>query len=270
MYEISVVIPTYNRADKIENAIQSVIEQSGQEQKYTIEQILIIDDASTDNTEEIIRRINNDKISYYRIDKNTGAAHARNYGVEKAECEWIAFQDSDDLWQHNKLKKQIDYLEIHKDCGMIVHPVLAFFKDGREVITPIPQDDDQASFLAVQNFAGTPTMLIRKDKFLACNGFDEELKALEDWDLALRYSFKHPIGIVKEPLIKADMTIEGVSSNMANYYDARCRMIAKSKNILMERGLLNKAMEAVLLHARENNVLEQVGKMLEMSLINIQ
>ncbi len=266
MTDISVIIPTYNRAGLIGKAIESVLKQKGQGESFRIREVLVIDDGSVDDTEKVVRDIVDERVCFHKLEQNGGASHARNTGVQMAGSEWIAFQDSDDVWDEDKLRSQVRYLDDHKECLMVTHPIKAELSGGREIVTEMPKDDDQVRTLIERNFADTPTMLVRRDVFIELGGFDEKLKALEDWDLALRFALKHKIGLVDKALLWADMTIEGVSSNMANYYDARCRMIAKNRAVLQERGLLNAAMEKLLLHANENGVLEQAGKMLELYL----
>ncbi|MCR5128463.1 MAG: glycosyltransferase family 2 protein [Lachnospiraceae bacterium] len=266
MKEISVVIPTYNRELQIGAALCSVLEQKGRGESFVLKEVLIIDDGSTDDTEKRITEFDDPCIRFHKLERNGGAGHARNTGVKMAGAEWIAFQDSDDIWEADKLEKQTEYLGMHPETDMVTHPIRATFSDGREIITEAPVNADPIEVLAKRNFVDTPTMLLRRDAFLELNGFDESLKALEDWEFALRFAAVYKIGIVREALLWADMTIEGISSNMANYYDARCRMIIKNRPLLEERGCFQSAMEKLFLHARENGVLEQVGKMMELYL----
>ena len=93
---VSVIIPTFNRVKTIANSIQSVLEQS-----YENLEIVVVDDGSTDDTESLVNEIieaNRNKIRYFKLDNNHGAAYARNFGVNKAKYDIIAFNDSDDLW----------------------------------------------------------------------------------------------------------------------------------------------------------------------------
>ena len=100
--KITVIIPTYNRANIISKSIESVLNQT-----YNNIELIIVDDGSTDNTEEVIASIKDDRIKYYKLKKNSGTAIARNYGIEKSTCKYIAFQDSDDIFRNNKLELQI-------------------------------------------------------------------------------------------------------------------------------------------------------------------
>ena len=103
-------MPSFNTASYIKEAIQSVLNQT-----YTNWELIIVDDCSTDNTDEVVSRINDDRIRYYKNDRNSGAAASRNKALREAKGRWIAFLDSDDIWMPDKLKKQIDFMEIN-DC----------------------------------------------------------------------------------------------------------------------------------------------------------
>ncbi len=100
--KISVIVPTYNRAHTIVKAIQSIRDQS-----YPVTEIIVVDDASTDNTENMVLSIGDERISYHRLNRNRGAAGARNHGVAQANCDMIAFLDSDDVWHPDKIEKQV-------------------------------------------------------------------------------------------------------------------------------------------------------------------
>jgi glycosyltransferase involved in cell wall biosynthesis len=99
---VSVIIPTYNRAHLIGRAIQSVLKQT-----YQDFEVIVVDDGSIDNTEEVVKKIQENRVYYYKHDKNKGGSAARNTGISLAKGEYIAFQDSDDEWLPEKLEKQI-------------------------------------------------------------------------------------------------------------------------------------------------------------------
>ena len=105
---VSIIIPTYNRAHLIGRAIQSVLNQT-----YQNFEIIVVDDGSTDNTEEMIKEFqkHDKRIKYIRHEKNRGGAAARNTGIKVARGEYIAFQDSDDEWLPEKLEKQMDVFQ---------------------------------------------------------------------------------------------------------------------------------------------------------------
>lgn len=106
--EFSVVIPAHNRAYTLPACIESVLQQS-----FKNFEILVIDDCSNDNTQEILAKIEDKRVRYYRLVHNGGAQTARNVGIQKARGKWIAFLDSDDLWMQDKLLLQYEILKLH-------------------------------------------------------------------------------------------------------------------------------------------------------------
>lgn len=103
---VSIIMPSYNTALYIEETIQSVLNQT-----YPNWELIIVDDCSTDNTDEVLEKIKDPRIHYLKNEKNSGAAVSRNKALRKAKGQWIAFLDSDDLWMPNKLEKQIRFME---------------------------------------------------------------------------------------------------------------------------------------------------------------
>ena len=104
---VSIIMPSYNTADFISESIQSIIAQSYQEWE-----LIIVDDCSTDNTDTVVASFLGDqRIKYLKNKKNSGAAESRNYALREAKGKWIAFLDSDDLWESEKLEKQIRFMK---------------------------------------------------------------------------------------------------------------------------------------------------------------
>src|SRR5277367_6259308 len=110
--KVSVVIPTYNRADKVRKSVESVLAQS-----FTDLEVIVVDDGSSDETEQTLKQAFGDRIRYY-FQTNQGASVARNRGIEEARGEWIAFLDSDDLWEKEKIEWQLKAMErFGPQCG---------------------------------------------------------------------------------------------------------------------------------------------------------
>lgn len=103
---VSIIMPSWNTGGFIAESIQSVIDQT-----YQNWELLIVDDCSTDNTDEVVASFEDDRIKYFRNEKNSGAALSRNRAMREARGEWIAFLDSDDLWIPEKLEKQIKFMK---------------------------------------------------------------------------------------------------------------------------------------------------------------
>lgn len=103
---VSIIMPSYNTADRIGKTIHSV-----QEQTYSNWELIIVDDCSTDNTDTVVAQYTDNRIKYLKNDKNSGAAVSRNKALREAKGRWIAFLDSDDLWLPKKLEKQINFMK---------------------------------------------------------------------------------------------------------------------------------------------------------------
>lgn len=103
---VSIIMPSWNTGSFIAESIQCVINQT-----YSNWELIIVDDCSTDNTDEVLARFNDCRIKYYKNEKNLGAALTRNRALREAQGEWIAFLDSDDIWYPQKLEKQIKFMK---------------------------------------------------------------------------------------------------------------------------------------------------------------
>ena len=103
---VSIIMPSWNTGNFIGESIQSVLNQT-----YKNWELIIVDDCSTDNTDEIVASFNEERIRYFRNDKNSGAALTRNRAIREARGEWVAFLDSDDLWMPKKLEYQIKFMQ---------------------------------------------------------------------------------------------------------------------------------------------------------------
>ena len=107
---VSIIMPSYNTMDFIAETIESVINQS-----YKNWELIIVDDCSTDDTDEVVRPyLADERIKYVKNEKNSGAAISRNRALRKAKGKWIAFLDSDDLWKPEKLENQINFMKTHE------------------------------------------------------------------------------------------------------------------------------------------------------------
>jgi glycosyltransferase involved in cell wall biosynthesis len=210
--KVSVVLPTYNRANLIGRSLRSVLDQT-----YHDFEIIVVDD-STDDTEEIVKSFEDERIRYIKRDIRKGAGAARNTGIKSARGKYIAFQDSDDEWLSEKLEKQMKVLEAAPfEVGIVYTDMLRISEDGKTKYWHSPAVVDgclinpKTSDYQVLEL-GIQSTLIKKECFNEIL-FDEELPGFEDLALLIRltrhYGFEH----IKEPLVKYYAT-EGISSNM--------------------------------------------------------
>lgn len=111
---ISVVVPTYNRSELIKRTIDSVLAQT-----YTNFELIIVDDASTDNTEDIVNEYHDDRIKFIKLNENSKGTKPRNMGIKESKGDYIALLDSDDEWLPNKLESQLNFLRAFNDDNMV-------------------------------------------------------------------------------------------------------------------------------------------------------
>lgn len=190
MPKISVIIPTYNRESFLKDAIQSVLDQT-----FKNFELLIIDDGSTDATEEMIRKNFHDNRIRYIYKRNEGVASARNLGIKEAQSDWLAFLDSDDRWYPEKLENQFRFL-INNSHIKICQTEDIWFRNGKR-FNPKKKHAKKSgwifSYCVELCTVCCSTIMLHKDIFRAEGLFDESLAACEDYDLWLRLSLKYPI-----------------------------------------------------------------------------
>ena len=131
MKRVSVIIPVYNSSKHIKECIESVINQT-----YKNIEIIVVDDASYDNSFEIIKNINDSRIKILELKQNIGVARARNKGIEIAVGDYICFLDSDDYWVLDKLEKQVEFIE--KNHYIFIYSGYEFFKNNKTHIAHVP------------------------------------------------------------------------------------------------------------------------------------
>lgn len=202
MPDTSVVIPTYNRARLIRKTILSLLDQT-----LPPTQIIVVDDGSSDNTPEVIREFA-ERVEYV-WQPNGGDGSARNTGLRRAKCEYVAFLDSDDLWLPNKLEVQRRDLE--RTGYAWTFSDVSMFSDEDPHVKGLyseqaikPQCGFVAPKLLFGNFIASPSPLIRRAVFDQVGEFAvrEELDAHADWDMWLRIAAKHKLSYLPEVLAK--------------------------------------------------------------------
>lgn len=177
---ISVVIPYYNRARFIDDCLASVFTQ-----RRAPDEVIVVDDGSRPDQRKHLDRFL-PRIRVIDQPRNLGVSAARNAGVRAATGDWIAFNDSDDLWLPDKLAIQVDHLAAHRDCDGVHTAIRAFYDDGRAKVS-----DPIAPRLTLEdalhdNMIRIQSLVIRAEVIRAVGGFDERLRCCEDDDLGIR------------------------------------------------------------------------------------
>lgn len=222
---ISVIIPAYNRDKTIKECIDSVLNQT-----YKNIEVIVVDDCSSDKTADIVDGYDDVRVKKcVRLPENHGACYARNFGVEFAKGQYIAFQDSDDIWLPEKLEKQFKYMTEGKYdlvfCGMSRH-------SGSKVSYYPPYEFDELKDAQKQilclNCVSTQCIIIKKRIFNDIK-FDINLRRYQDWDFAIRASEVANMGYVREALVDSFVQANSIT-RMVSVYDSLQVIYSKYKN----------------------------------------
>jgi glycosyltransferase involved in cell wall biosynthesis len=222
---VSVIIPSFNREATLKQSVASVLRQT-----YEEFELIVVDDCSDDRTSEVLSQICDSRMKVITHDRNRGGSAARNTGIRAAQAEYVAFQDSDDEWLPTKLQKQMAVLEnagpttIGVYCGMLVlGTVMGDPADSVGVRylpapdIPVPLEGNiHASLLRARSFISTQTFVVRRDLLIRSGGFDESLKALQDWDCFIRVAAHGQISFVKEPLVLQRFSANSLTRSTRN------------------------------------------------------
>ncbi len=205
---VSVVMPAFNSEKYIAECIESVLNQT-----YQNLELIIVDDGSSDNTVDLIKGYNGNRIKLIQ-QKNAGSAKARNLGIEHASGLWIAFIDSDDIWLADKITKQLDHCfdKVWSHTDMYFHGDIYPAHTRATDFTP-KYAGLVFKKLLVENSIGSSSVMIKKEIIEDFDGFNTKYRALQDWDLWIRIAAKHPICYINEPLVYYRTHSESISRN---------------------------------------------------------
>ncbi len=208
---ISVVIPAYNASRFLGATLKSILEQT-----LPADEILVIDDGSKDDTAAIAESFG-PPIRVIRR-SNAGQAASRNFGVQQATSEWIAFLDADDLWEPTKLARQMEELGRNPAAELCYTGRRNFTEENgvieRGLVTPVPAPADLRQALFRNTTFMPSSTVLRRSVFLAAGGFDAKYKIIEDWDLWLRLLRDGTVfAACREPLLLYRIHPDSVSHN---------------------------------------------------------
>lgn len=192
----SVIIPTYNRKDFFNRCIDSVLGQT-----FTNFELIVVDDGSTDGTIVHMADYTNKSVNYI-VKRHGGVSSARNLGISLSRGQYLAFLDSDDIWNENKLEITSEYIESFPDIK-IFHTNEIWHKDGK-ILNQKKKHKRPSGYIYDKCLPlcciGMSTAVIKKDLFDSVSKFDENLPACEDYDLWLRACCKYDVKLIPEPL----------------------------------------------------------------------
>lgn len=224
---VSVILASYNHAKFIKEAVGSVLGQS-----YKNIELIVLDDGSIDGTPDEVEKINDKRLKLIRLTPNR-RYHPRNLGIKMARGKYIAFQNSDDVWDQKKLEKQIDHLEKNKGTVVCFTRLNMIDESGKIIkkswahgnLADENKNNDawlRVLFTSGINF-GIASAVVRKDKLKKLGGFCESMVQMADYDLWVRMAGLGQLYIINEPLTSMRI-IKGV-----NYSTPKKEVFLRSK-----------------------------------------
>lgn len=249
---VSVVVPSYNRRKEVTQAVESVLNQT-----YDELEVVVVDDGSNDGTKDIIRGISDDRVTLIEHEANRGVSAARNTGIMNTSGEYIAFLDSDDYWEKNKIEKQVRKIKSLPDEYVGIYCAVKKSRPVIERLFPEPKMKSGGDKLIPEVLNMTvpihpgSTLMIRRSCLSDTGNFDTDMDRHEDIEFVYRILKNYKIEFVREELVQLGETgypspeklerdkkklIEKVSDGLSNYYDlhslVRRHMFLLSKEII--------------------------------------
>ncbi len=228
MAKVSVIIPTYNRALLLQEAVKSVLNQS-----FGDFELIVVDDCSTDGTGETMDRFrqNDPRVIFHALDSNSGMPSLpKNYGIKLAKGEYVAFLDSDDAWERDKLKAQVEFMDENKNCVLLGTGVVVVDDGGKEkyrFLNPAGDKDLRARMLR-RNYFVSSSVIVRKSALDSAGEFPLQ-KIAEDYDLWLRLGTLGEMNNLPQYLVRYRISGGNISTNLSESLEYRKKTIKKYK-----------------------------------------
>jgi glycosyltransferase involved in cell wall biosynthesis len=260
MTTVSVVVPTYNCADALSRTIESVLAQTLDDFE-----LLIIDDASTDETEAVVTGYDDPRIHFFRHDTNRGGSAARNTGIEHACGRYVAFLDADDEWLPQKLERQVACLGARDDKWIAAYCGFDRIRAGRSsglrraIATRLggPENTrkeggaeliDDSLLLNGFSTGGMSTLLVERAVVDAMGGFDESFQRRQDWEFRTRLLKRGKLAYVDEVLVRkrgsgkpAAETVERASLHFLETFSDDVARLERCGHVVVSRHLFEVA-----------------------------
>ncbi|KAM3112601.1 glycosyltransferase family 2 protein [Phormidesmis sp. 146-33] len=224
MPKVSVIIPAYNAMAYLPETLESVLNQT-----FTDFEVLIINDGSPDGIVEWASEIKDSRVKLIS-QENQGLSGARNTGIWSSQGEYLAFLDADDIWEAEKLEKQVEYLEKHPDVGLVSSWIANVDRNGNFIdlydCSEAGKDLTKELFRSNIFYCGS-TPLVRRTCFEKVGFFERSLSSAADWDMWLRIALHFPIFVIQEPLVQYRRYPNSMSTNF--------RLMIQEVDRVMER-----------------------------------
>lgn len=238
---VSVILPVYNRSRSLVTACQSVLGQS-----YRDLELIVVDDASTEDLAQIIEDLNDQRLRYLRHEINGGAAAARNTGLAAAKGRLIAFQDSDDMWLPGKLERQVALLDaMPEEVGVVTGGKILYGVDnsgtygpGRVAYSPkvwrplLSLEEDQVRRTLKENRISLQNALFRRDCYPETAWFEPKARANNDWEFTIRLVQHTKVFEDIEPVLLAFSSGDSISSSSRKKLTGHLQVLKKNRHLV--------------------------------------
>lgn len=233
---VSVIIPTYNRANLLSRAIKSALSQTFQDFE-----LIIVDDGSTDNTKEVVEKFKkkDNRVKYIWQENSGGPASPKNKGIKASKGEYIAFLDDDDEWFPEKIEKQLEIFENSKDknIGIVACNALDVFEDSKTIKEYKIKETKEEKYLPmILNgclIHSSSSVVVKKNIFKKVGYFDKKLKTADDYDMWIKILSKYNFDFYPHPLFKYYIHGKNISFNesISLKKEQKCIILKKHKDL---------------------------------------
>jgi glycosyltransferase involved in cell wall biosynthesis len=222
---ISVVIPTRNRSSRLSSAIRSVLDQT-----WPRVEVIVVDDASSDGTPELLRTLEaeDERIRVIRNEAPCGGGRSRNIGIAAATGPYVAFLDDDDLWMPSKLRVQHDLMKADPGASAVSCGFVVEFSSWRRRMVRVPPPKESEEILRVNTLGGASMCLTTKATLAVVGGFDPQLRSCQDWDLWIKLCDAGRVLACREALVRyVPHRDTRISNNLRSIYEGRRRLYCR-------------------------------------------
>ncbi len=252
---VSVIMPTYNYGNFLGQSITSVLNQT-----YDNLELIIVDNFSPDDTEEVVRSFKDNRIKYFKFSNNGVIAASRNKGIKESSGNFIAFLDSDDLWYKNKLDGVIKCFSQNPAHSLVCHDQYWVFREKQNQKTPVKYGpvSNYESFLFTGNCMATSAITVRKEALDACGSFCErkDFAGAEDYDLWLRLSRHNRFYFLRK--ILGEYTVHG--SSLSSRIEIQAQVLLNVVENHYEDNFKNKGKYEITYRKRKADIWRQCAR----------
>lgn len=265
MPTFSVITATYNRGDMINRTIDSILAQSFKDFEY-----IIVDDGSTDDTREVVKRYDDERIQYIRLDNNQGANFARNQGIERATGKYISFLDSDDIYLPKRLERVAEeFSNCPEDIGCVFHSYEEIYPNRDPGVVPATEEDLSLSDFSDGNPVGSFLAATFRQTVLDSVGYlDDTMPSCQDIEFYFRVADQYSFRGINEILARKRVHESSISASLDRRIAGEQRLVEKHGQIISDKRLEWQHLNRVELAAEKGDIPRARRELIELMKLN--